>query len=94
MSESAAVLERMLGEKPRHFAYPYGFEKAVGAREARIAKDAGFLSAATTRHGMIQTAHAGHVHTLPRISVNGRYQNIDCLNAMLSGITTPMANRG
>ena len=94
MAESAAILEKALGEKPRHLAYPYGFEKAVGEREATIARDAGFVSAATTRHGMIQKAHAGHLHTLPRISVNGRYQNIDFLNAMLSGVTTPMANRG
>ena len=43
---------------------------------------------------MIQKAHVGHLHTLPRISVNGRYQNIDFLNAMLSGVTTPMVNRG
>ena len=94
MVESAAILEQALGEKPKHFAYPYGFEKAVGEREAQIARDAGFVSAATTRHGMIQKGHAGHLHTLPRISVNGRYQNIDYLNAMLSGVTTPMANRG
>ncbi|WP_136660447.1 polysaccharide deacetylase family protein [Nitratireductor sp. XY-223] len=94
MSDSAAMLEERLGERPRHFAYPYGFEKAVGEREARLAKLAGFKSALTTRHGVIQKEHAGHLHTLPRISVNGRYQNIDYLNAMLSGVTTPMANRG
>ncbi|MDA4844914.1 polysaccharide deacetylase family protein [Hoeflea poritis] len=94
MSDSAAVLEERLGERPRHFAYPYGFEKAVGEREAQLAKLAGFKSAVTTRHGVIQKEHAGHLHTLPRISVNGRYQNIDYLNAMLSGVTTPMANRG
>ncbi|WP_419913680.1 polysaccharide deacetylase family protein [Hoeflea sp.] len=94
MSDSAAILEERLGERPRHFAYPYGFEKAVGEREARLAGLAGFKSAGTTRHGVIQKEHAGHLHSLPRISVNGRYQNIDYLKAMLSGVTTPMANRG
>lgn len=94
MVHSADLLEEKLGKRPRHLAYPYGFEKAVGAREAKIAEDAGFLSALTTRHGIIQKQHAGHLHALPRISVNGRFQNLDYLRTMLSGITTPMTNRG
>ena len=94
MSASASRLERELGVWPRHFAFPYGFEAAAGLREAQLSARAGFASAVTTRHGLIQPGHAGYVHCLPRISVNGRYQNVDYLKAMLSGATTPMANRG
>ncbi len=94
MSDSALVLELELGETPRHLAYPYGYQAAVGEREAEIAKAAGFVSGLTTRHGMIQSDHANHMHTLPRMSVNGRYQKVGYMNAMVSGVTTPIANRG
>jgi peptidoglycan/xylan/chitin deacetylase (PgdA/CDA1 family) len=88
------ILERRLGVRPRHMAYPYGFAAAVGPREVRMAKEAGFRTAVTTRHGVVHAAHASHLHALPRISLNGRYQRIAYLGTMLSGITTPMANYG
>lgn len=94
MSDSALILELELGEAPKHFAYPYGFQAAVGEREAEIAKAAGFTCALTTRHGMIHPAHAEHMHTLPRMSVNGRYQKIGYMSAMLSGATAAIANGG
>ena len=75
-------------------AYPYGYASAVGAREVELAKSAGYASAVTTRHGVLQAEHAGHLHALPRISVNGRYQELGYLRTMLSGITTPLANAG
>ena len=94
MSDSALILELELGETPRHLAYPYGYPAAVGEREAEIAKAAGFVSGLTTRHGTIQRGHVRHLHALPRMSVNGRYQKLGYMTAMLSGITTPIANRG
>lgn len=94
MVGSADVLEARLGTRPRHFAYPYGFAEAVGIREVDLAREAGFASAVTTRHGLLQPGHANHVHALPRISVNGRYQQIAHLRTMLSGVTTPLANSG
>lgn len=94
MSDSALILELELGETPRHLAYPYGYPAAVGEREAEIAQAAGFVSGLTTRHGMIQPEHARHMHALPRMSVNGRYQKIGYMSAMLSGVTTPIANGG
>ena len=35
-----------------------------------------------------------HLHALPRISVNGRYQRVAHIRTMLSGVTTPLANSG
>ena len=52
------------------------------------------LSAVTTRHGVLRAEHADHLHALPRISVNGRYQRVAHIRTMLSGVTTPLANRG
>lgn len=92
--ESAQILERELGEKPKHFAYPYGGEIAAGARETEIAKEAGFSSAVTTRHGLLQPDHKSHLHALPRVSLNGEYQRVHYVKTMLSGITVPVANRG
>lgn len=88
------ALEERIGIRPRHMAYPYGYPTAVGAREVELAQAAGYVSAVTTRHGLLRPEHAGHLHALPRISVNGRYQQLGYLRTMLSGITTPLANRG
>ncbi len=94
MTDVRHILEAELGTTPRHLAYPYGYASAVGRREVLIAKEAGYASAVTTRHGVLRAAHAKHLHALPRISVNGRYQRVAHIRTMLSGITTPLANRG
>ncbi|TPI34030.1 polysaccharide deacetylase [Mesorhizobium sp. B3-2-1] len=88
------MLRTGLGEEPRHFAYPYGYASAVGCREVGFARDAGYASAVTTRHGVLRAEHAGFLHALPRISVNGRYQSLAHIRTMLSGVTTPLANAG
>ncbi|MEP1775422.1 MAG: polysaccharide deacetylase family protein [Nitratireductor sp.] len=92
--DAGGILEIELGARPRHMAYPYGYASAVGGREVALAREAGYLSAVTTRHGMVQAEHARHLHSLPRISINGRYQRVSHVRTMLSGITTPLANRG
>jgi peptidoglycan/xylan/chitin deacetylase (PgdA/CDA1 family) len=94
MADAAAMIADVTGEKPRHMAFPYGFPAAVGRREAELAGKAGFASAVTTRHGLIRPGHARHLHALPRISLNGRYQDIGYIRTMLSGVTTPLANAG
>ncbi|AZO08292.1 polysaccharide deacetylase [Mesorhizobium sp. M3A.F.Ca.ET.080.04.2.1] len=88
------ILKEKLGEEPRHLAYPYGYASAVGCREVGFARDAGYASAVTTRHGVLKAEHAGFLHALPRISVNGRYQSVAHIRTMLSGVTTPLANAG
>jgi len=88
------ILLAELGEEPRHLAYPYGYASAVGCREVGFARDAGYASAVTTRHGVLRAEHSGFLHALPRISVNGRYQSVAHIRTMLSGVTTPLANAG
>lgn len=88
MIRSADLLQERLGVRPAHFAYPYGHEQAAGLRETRLAAEAGFVSAVTTRHGTLQPEHIGHIHALPRISLNGRYQNVAYLRTMLTGVTS------
>lgn len=92
--DAARALALHLGESPRHMAYPYGYESAVGPREVSLAREAGYLSAVTTRHGVLRAEHADHLHALPRLSVNGRYQRLAHMRTMLTGVTTPLANGG
>ena len=92
--DAARIIESEIGAKPAHMAYPYGFAAAVGRREVELAKEAGFVSAVTTRHGVLRRGHGNHLQALPRISINGRYQHVAHLKTMLSGITTPLANAG
>lgn len=94
MAESAKIIARETGIRPAHFAYPYGFASAVGAREVELAAQAGFRSAVTTRHGVLHPDHARHMHALPRISVNGHFQRLSYMRTLLSGAVTPLANRG
>ena len=49
-----------LGEAPRHMAYPYGYASAVGCREVGLPSEAGYVSAVTTRHGVLRAEHADH----------------------------------
>jgi peptidoglycan/xylan/chitin deacetylase (PgdA/CDA1 family) len=94
IADAAGVIEAETGRRPRHMAYPYGYPAAVGPREVELAAEAGFLTAVTTRHGVIRAGHAAHLLALPRISVNGRYQSLGHVRTMLSGFTTPLANSG
>lgn len=94
MADSARILNFELGATPRHLAYPYGYAAAVCKREVELARAAGFVSAVTTRHGVLRAEHAQHLHALPRISINGRYQRVAHIRTMLSGVTTPLANSG
>jgi peptidoglycan/xylan/chitin deacetylase (PgdA/CDA1 family) len=94
IADAGQILEARLGKRPRHMAYPYGYAAAIGAREVALAATAGYASAVTTRHGLLKRGHAQHLWALPRISLNGRYQQLSYVRAMLSGITTPLAHRG
>lgn len=94
LSDAARILEQRLGQRPRHFAYPYGYAAAVGPREVGLAEEAGYDSAVTTRHGILRREHREHMTALPRISINGHYQSIAHIRTMLSGFTTPLANAG
>ena len=94
MEASRDAIAANLGTSPRHFAYPYGFAEAVGPREVDLAREAGYLSAVTTRHGVLHETHIDHLQALPRLSLNGRFQNLAHLRTMLRGLTTPLANGG
>ena len=94
MHESARVIEMETGKPARHFAFPYGYPAAAGERDFRLAQQAGFETALTTRHGVLYPAHANHLHALPRISLNGNFQAKRYVDTLMSGLPTRLQNRG
>ena len=53
-----------------------------------------FATAVTTRPGHLFAEHAGHLHALPRVSVNGCHQSRAALAGLLSGVPFLAWNRG
>jgi peptidoglycan/xylan/chitin deacetylase (PgdA/CDA1 family) len=92
ITESRARIEAVLQCPVVHLAYPYGDRSAAGPREFAMAKTAGFKTAVTTRPGMIFPENADHPTALPRISLNGNYQNARILPVLTSGAATAMWN--
>src|SRR5665213_1336441 len=92
MEMSRAVLEAALGKRPQHLAYPVGDPTSASPREFRIAAELGFKTAVTTRPGVLFKAHRDHLTALPRISVNGDFQQQRYVKVLMSGAATAMWN--
>jgi peptidoglycan/xylan/chitin deacetylase (PgdA/CDA1 family) len=92
MAVSRARIEDALQRPVLHLAYPFGDKLAAGAREFALARAAGFKTAVTTRPGMIFPESADHLTALPRVSLNGNYQDPRILPVLTSGAATAMWN--
>src|SRR5580704_12240742 len=92
MAMSRSVIEASLGLKPDHLSYPVGDATSAGPREFRIAAELGFKTAVTTRPGVLFPEHGDHLMALPRISLNGEFQQSRYLRVLLSGAATAMWN--
>jgi peptidoglycan/xylan/chitin deacetylase (PgdA/CDA1 family) len=89
---SRARIEERLQRPVLHLAYPYGDRVAAGEREFTLARAAGFKTAVTTRPGMLFSESAGYLTALPRVSLNGNYQDARILPVLTSGAATAMWN--
>lgn len=92
MEMSRAVLDAALGKRPEHLAYPVGDATSAGPREFRIAAELGFKTAVTTRPGVLFKAHRDYLTALPRISVNGEFQQQRYVKVLMSGAGTALWN--
>jgi peptidoglycan/xylan/chitin deacetylase (PgdA/CDA1 family) len=92
LAVSRARIESAIQRPVLHFAYPYGDKVAAGPREFALAKAAGFKTAVTTRPGMIFPESAEYPTALPRVSLNGNYQDERILPVLTSGAATAMWN--
>lgn len=86
MVGSADFVEGICGIRPTTIAYPYGTRQAVHERDYQLAREAGFSVAVTTQPGTLCNKAAGRMTGLPRISLNGFYQQTRYVSALASGI--------
>ena len=94
MAESRGALEARLQTKVTSFAYPVGDPTSAGVREFALARELGFATAVTTRPGMLFPEHAEHLTALPRVSLNGLWQDLGYLDVLISGAPFRLWNRG
>jgi len=92
MAMSRAVIQSKLALPADHLAYPYGDRLAAAARDFAIAAKVGFKTAVTTRPGMIFAENAAHLTALPRLSLNGNYQDERLLTVLTTGAATAVWN--
>ncbi|MEQ1669276.1 MAG: polysaccharide deacetylase family protein [Hyphomicrobium sp.] len=85
ISDSIQRIEAELGRPCRHFSYPYGCDKSAGEREFAIARELGVTTAVTTRKGMLHASQASELWSLPRLSLNGDFQDARYVKVLLSG---------
>ncbi|MEE9588115.1 MAG: polysaccharide deacetylase family protein [Hyphomicrobiaceae bacterium] len=93
VEENLARLEHELGTRPTHFSFPYGCEQSAGPREFALLREMGMKTAVTTRKGLIYAEHYRHLTALPRVSLNGDYQDMRYLTVLLSGAPFVVWNR-
>jgi len=90
--EGADRIKQETGEWPRHLAYPYGDGGSAGAREYELARFLGFDTAVTTQKGFLTENLGSYAHAIPRLSLNGDYQDLRMLEVLMSGLPFALAN--
>ncbi|MDB5617503.1 polysaccharide deacetylase family protein [Tardiphaga sp.] len=92
LTRSRTQIEAALQRPAVHLAYPYGDRYAAGPREFALARQAGFTTAVTTRPGVIFADNVENLTALPRVSLNGHYQDTRYLPVLTSGAATAVWN--
>jgi len=82
---SRTRLNERLGINVQHFAFPYGRSGDCGPRDFALARRAGFLSAATTRKGLVRGGQDRF--SLPRNTINGGHRSLGAMQMHLMGLT-------
>jgi len=82
---SRARLNERLNINVQHFAFPYGRSGDCGPRDFALARKAGFLSAATTRKGLVRGGQDRF--SLPRNTINGGHRSLGAMEMHLMGLT-------
>lgn len=92
IERGADIVGERLGVRPVHFSFPYGDASSAGPREFDLAGKAGFVTAVTTRKGVIYGEHAEHLNALPRVSLNGEFQSWHYVDMFLTGAPFLLSN--
>lgn len=83
---SRDATEALVGRPVTHFAYPYGNASSYGPRECALSRQLGFETAVTTRKALLTRADLDRPFELPRVSLNGHFQEIAFFDVFLSGL--------
>lgn len=94
IGKGRVVLEEMLGRPIQHFSYPFGDRASANMRDYYLTASSGFESAVTKRPGLLFHEHAEYPFALPRLQLNGYFQQIGSFEALLSGLPFMLYNRG
>jgi peptidoglycan/xylan/chitin deacetylase (PgdA/CDA1 family) len=94
LTGSKSVLEARLGRIVDTFCYPVGDPTSAGRREFALCQDSGYQLGLTTRPGLLFAEHAKHLLALPRVSLNGLWQDLPSFDALMSGAPFWLWNRG
>jgi len=94
IAESRAKIAEKLKIGVRHFCYSVGDPTSAGPRDFALARELGFTSAVTTTPGVLVPGLRDAPLSLPRISVNGRHQNVGAMDVLLSGAPFALINPG
>lgn len=89
---SVARIEKELGRPCRHFSFPYGDETSCGPRDFAIAEALGLETAVTTHKDVVRTRYP--MTGLPRVSLNGHFQEARFLEVMLTGLPFQLFDTG
>lgn len=92
IEDSIRRIEAETGKPCRHFSYPYGDESTAGEREFSLAREAGVVTAVTTRKGLVEPGHKDTMTALPRLSLNGDYQDMRHVKVLMSGVPFALMN--
>lgn len=76
MTRGRARIRQELDRPADHFAYPYGRRGECDSREFRLARQAGFTTAVTTRYGSLYPGHRDHPHCLPRMKFGAPVERV------------------
>lgn len=87
------VIKVQFGEAPKHLSYPIGGLDSAAKREYEMARELGFKSAVTTRPGGVYSRHKDHLTALPRISLNGQFQQQRYVDTLATGALFSMLSR-
>lgn len=85
LEDNRKYLETLLELPISHLAYPYGGAEACGPREYRLAEQAGFSTAVTTRKGHLADRNLNRF-ALPRIGVGCHSEARMSFEANVSGV--------
>lgn len=85
MFQSVEIIEAQFGIRPAHFSYPLGGPLSCGPREFALAQELGFRTAVTTRPGGLYPHHLQQLTALPRVSLNGYFQQRRYVDVFASG---------